>query len=332
MNLPPTEYTRVSPELMSAFVTELGLAAGLPAEKAALLAELLTANDLRGVFSHGTEQIATYARLLREGTLNNDPQVQVVRESPVSVMVDGDGGLGYFPAYAMTERVIEKAKTQGMAVGLTRNHGHFGAAGIYARLTLPHDLLCFVTSGHQLLLKPGQPINVAAGGSPMSFSAPGNEETSILVDFGAMHDLYLGSPHREEIARLAPGLVFRSIGMGSICQAWGGFLAGVPLDTERAERTFSGANQGSLVMAFRIDLFADPAQFKHEVDEYVRAVRRLAPLEGFKESFVAGGVEAANEVAFRREGIPCGPTAPGTVGDCGGRVWRNAAVGKWVRG
>mgnify|MGYP001545080335 FL=1 len=141
----------------------------------------------------------------------------------------------------------------------------------------------------------------------MSFSAPANEETSILVDFGAMHDLYLDDPHREEIARLAPGLVFRSIGLGSICQSWGGFLAGVPLDTARAKRTFSGANQGSLVMAFRIDLFADPAQFKHEVDEYVRAVRQLAPLEGFEESFVAGGVEAANEEAFRRDGIPVGP-------------------------
>ncbi len=307
MNLAPKESIRVSGDQMSAFVSELGLAAGLPADKATLLAELLTTNDLRGVFSHGTEQIATYARLMRDGTLNNQPQLNVVRESPVSVMVDGDGGLGYFPAYEMTEHIIDKASSQGMAVGMTRNHGHFGAAGIYARLTLPHDLLCFVTSGHQLSLKPGQPINTAAGGSPMSFSAPAHEETSILVDFGAMHDLYLNDPHREEIARLAPGLVFRSIGMGSICQSWGGFLAGVPLDTARAGRTFSGADQGSLVMAFRIDLFADPAQFKQEVDEYVRAVRQLAPLEGFEQSFVAGGVEAANEAAFRRDGIPVGP-------------------------
>lgn len=307
MNLPPDQNFRVQAAPMQQFIQALGRAAGLPDQRAALLAELLTANDLRGVFSHGTVQMATYARLLRDGILNAQPQVAVVQETPVSVLVDGDGGLGYFPAHAMTQHVIDKAKAQGIAVGLTRNHGHFGAAGLYSRMTLPHDLLCFVTSGHQLQLQAGNPIHTAAGGSPMSFSAPADEETSILVDFGAMHDLYLGSPHREEIGRMAPGLVFRSVGLGAICQSWGGFLAGVPLDTARSARVYSGANQGSLVMAFRIDLFADPAQFKREIDAYVRTVRTLAPLDGFKESYLAGGVEAANEAAFGRDGIPVGP-------------------------
>jgi LDH2 family malate/lactate/ureidoglycolate dehydrogenase len=291
---------------MQRFVEQLGSAAGLPQAKAILLADLLTTNDLRGVFSHGTVQMTTYARLMRDDILNCDPHVVTVQSSPTSVLVDGDGGLGYFAAHEMTLDVIEKAKRQGIAVGLTRNHGHFGAAGIYSRMTLPHDLLCFVTSGHQLKLEPDSPIYSAAGGSPMSFSAPGDVERSILVDFGTMHDLYADSPHRDEIARMAPGLVFRAIGLGAICQSWGGFLAGVPLDESRAGRRFSGANQGSLVLAFRIDLFADPAVFKREVDEYVQAARKLTPLPGFNESFLAGGVEMANEAAFRRDGIPVG--------------------------
>ena len=63
----------------------------------------------------------------------------------------------------------------------------------------------------------------------MSFSSPAGEEESLVVDFGAIHDLYASSPHRDEIIRLAPGSVFRAIGLGAICQSWGGFLAGVPL-------------------------------------------------------------------------------------------------------
>lgn len=55
----------------------------------------------------------------------------------------------------------------------------------------------------------------------MSFSAPAGEEEDLVLDFGAMHDLYASSPHRDEIARLAPGTVFRAIGMGAICQSWG---------------------------------------------------------------------------------------------------------------
>jgi L-2-hydroxycarboxylate dehydrogenase (NAD+) len=304
MNLPPKEYVAVPHQKLHQFVVTASQNVGLPAEKAELLATLLVDNDLRGVFSHGTTQIATYARLMRDGILNNDPQVHVAKETPVSLLMDGDGGLGYFPAYDGTLRLIEKVKAQGIAILLTRNHGHFGAAGIYSRLTLPHDLLAFVTSGHQLDLQPGQPIFNAAGGSPMSFSAPAGEEESLVLDFGAMHDLYANSPHRDEIARLAPGTVFRAIGTGAICQSWGGFLAGVPVDPSRAQREYSGANQGSMVIAFRIDLFMDPVQFKQEMDEYVRRVKQLQPLAGFDESHLPGGIEAARAAHFRTTEVP----------------------------
>ena len=40
---------------------------------------------------------------------------------------------------------------------------------------------------------------------------------------------------------------------------------------------------------------------------YVRAVRQLQPLEGFDESFLPGGVEAANEAEYRQSGVPVGP-------------------------
>jgi L-2-hydroxycarboxylate dehydrogenase (NAD+) len=306
MNLPPKEFISVPHQTLQQFVAAAAGAVGLPVAKADLLAQLLTTNDLRGVFSHGTTQIATYARLMRDGVLNRDPQVEIVQETPVSLLVDGDGGLGYFPAYEGTLALIEKVKTQGIGVLLTRNHGHFGAAGIYARMTLPHDLLTFVTSGHQLDLKPGQSIFNAAGGSPMSFSAPAGEEEDLVLDFGAMHDLYANSPHRHEIAQMAPGIIFRSIGIGAICQSWGGFLAGVPLDPVRATRTYSGANQGSLVIAFRIDLFMSPEQFKREMDDYARQVRQLQPVVGFDESHLPGGVEAAREQKHRQEGVPMG--------------------------
>jgi LDH2 family malate/lactate/ureidoglycolate dehydrogenase len=306
VNIPPETHIKVPYRDLQAFISGAGQAVGLPQDRSDLLAELLVTNDLRGVFSHGSRQMATYALLMRDGQLNNDPQVRTVHDTPVSLLVDGDGGLGYFPAYEGTLALIEKVEQRGVAVLLTRNHGHFGAAGIYSRLTLEHDLLCFVTSGHQLSLSPGQPIYTAAGGSPMSFSAPTAEEDPLVLDFGTMHDLYSSDPYRDEIARKTPGIVFRSIGMGTVCQAWGGLLAGLPIDPARAGREFPGANQGSLVIAFRISLFMPAEQFKREMDEYVRKVRALQPLEGYDQAYLPGGVEAARERAYRREGIPVG--------------------------
>ncbi len=306
MNQPPETFIRVPHQALRAFVSKAAQTVGLPEEKAELLAELLTANDLRGTFSHGTQQIATYAILMRDGRLNNQPEVRVAKETPLSLVVDGDGGLGYFPAYEGTKRVVEKAKAEGMGVMQSRNHGHFGAAGIYSRMALGHDLAAFVTSGHQLNLSPGDPVYSAAGGSPMSFCAPAGEEDALVLDFGTMHDFYGGSPHREEIARVAPGIVFRSIGLGAICQAWGGLLAGMPLDGNCAVRAYPGATQGSLVVVFQIALFVDPEAFKREMDEYMRRVRSLAPVEGFDQAYLPGGVEAERERVYREEGIPVG--------------------------
>ena len=305
VNEPPATSRRVSAEDLQAFVERAAEAAGLPADKAERLAGLLTDNDLRGVFSHGTRQIATYARLMQGGVLNSRPEPYTVRETPASLLVDGDGGLGYFPAYEGTLELIEKAKAQGVAVLVTRNHGHFGAAGLYSRLTLAHDLLCFVTSGVQLELSPGDPVFEAAGGSPMSFSAPTLSEPPLVLDFGTMHDLYASSPHRDEIARLAPGLVHRAIGLGTVCQAWGGLLAGVPADASAAQRTFSGANQGSVVVALQVSLFTEPEQFKREMDLYARAVSELTPFAGSR-SYLPGGLEAERERRYREAGVPVG--------------------------
>jgi LDH2 family malate/lactate/ureidoglycolate dehydrogenase len=263
MNIPPDSYLSVAPDDLRDFAGRLGRAAGLPGERADLLAELLTANDLRGVVSHGTRQLATYARLLRDGILNPEPAVQPARETSTSLLMDGDGGLGYFPAYEGTGRVIDKALDAGIAVLVTRNHGHFGAAAY-------------------------------------TF-----EEPPLVLDFGAMHDLYDGSS-RDLIAEIAPGLVHRSIGMGMVCQSWGGFRAGVPLDPARADRHWPGANQGSMVIAMRIDLFTDPAAFKAEMDAYARAVRDLTPIPGAGGSYLPGGVEAEKEAAYRADGIPVG--------------------------
>jgi LDH2 family malate/lactate/ureidoglycolate dehydrogenase len=306
VNIPPESFVRVDADDLQRCAQALAEAAGMPSARAALLAELLTANDLRGVFSHGTRQLATYVRLVRDGALNPAPEPTVVRETASSLLVDGDGGLGYFAAHQGTERLLDKVADSDIAVLVTRNHGHFGAAGLYARMTLEHDLLCFVTSGHQLDLSAGEPVYSAAGGSPMAFTAPTEVEPPLVLDFGAMHDLYADSPHRDEIAALAPGVVHRAIGLGTVCQAWGGVLAGVPLDPARARRTWSGANQGSMVVALKIDLFLPPAQFKAEMDAYVRAVRSLRALTPGQSSYLPGGIEAAREQAFRTEGIPLG--------------------------
>jgi LDH2 family malate/lactate/ureidoglycolate dehydrogenase len=306
MNRPPDEHAPLAAEPLRAFVTTVFERAGVPPEQAALLAGFLVANDLRGVFSHGTRQVSAYVGHFREGRLTPAPEVEVTAETPTTLTVDGGGGLGYFPASQAATLLGPKALSMGVAVALTRNHGHIGAAGLYSRIPLAHDLFCYVTSGHQLELQPEQSVLQAAGGSPMSFAIPTGEEPPFVLDFGAMHDLYAGSTHVDEIIRLAPGTVFRSIGLGCVCQALGGFLAGVPVDPARARRQWSGANQGSLMIAVDLKLFCPLDAFKREMDEYSRRVREMQPLAGFEQAVLPGGMEWQREQEYASEGIPVG--------------------------
>jgi LDH2 family malate/lactate/ureidoglycolate dehydrogenase len=304
MNVVENDFIKVDVGIMKCFVAAIAQKAGMPAVKADFLAHLLVKNDLRGVFSHGTLQIATYARIMRDRLINPDPQTHIVNENPATITIDGDGGLGYFAAYEGAEAIIEKCRANGIAAAVTHNHGHIGAAGIYARLLAENDLIGYVTSGHQLRLSPEQSIMQAAGGSPMSFAVPAGQEFPMILDFGTMHDLYADSPHVPELFSLAPGLVFRSMGLGFMCQALGGFLAGVPLDEKEASFPYKGANQGSLIIALDVNQFIPLADFKKQMDAYMRITSQMQPMPGYAQATLPGVLEATREQDWVISGIP----------------------------
>ncbi len=306
MQQPPSDATRISPVRLKTWIEHVARHAGFPDAKATLLAQFLVENDLRGVFSHGSALMLRYTREIARGNLNAKAETRCINETPTSLLMDGGGGLGYFPAYEGTLHVIRKVEQSGMAAMVTRNHGHIGAAGIYTRLTLQHDFIAFMTSGVQLNLKPGDLMYEAAGKSPMSFSAPARDEQPLVFDCGVTHD-FQGEdpPHRDAIAALVPGVALRAIGFGTVCQAWGGLLSGLPADGARSQPPYSAANQGAMLFACKISLFLDPEIFKREIDDYVRQTReKLVPIPGTEGVFLPGGVEAEHERVYSRDGIP----------------------------
>ncbi|MDF2662015.1 MAG: hypothetical protein K0Q94_4806 [Paenibacillus sp.] len=304
MNIIPDSRIRIAPDILRDFVSSLALKSGMKTDNAELLADLLVKNDLRGVYSHGSRQIATYARIMRNGSINPNPETHMVSDSLTTFVVDGDGGLGYFPAYRAAKELIGRCKNNGVAVAVTRNHGHIGAAGLYSRMLAEQGLIGYVTSGHQLALSPGDSIMRASGGSPMSFAVPSGNAPDMVLDFGAMHDLYEQSPHVDELFRLAPGLVFRSMGLGFMCQALGGFLAGVPAEQERAVRQYEGANQGALIIALDISRFTPIESFKQEMDAYMRLTQQMQPMPGYERATLPGVLESEREREWSAAGIP----------------------------
>ena len=300
-NIPPEHGIRVPADAMLEFIGALFRKAKTPDDQAEHMAVTLVANDLRCVFSHGTIQADAYVRQMLGGHTNPNPTIRVVSESSATAVLDGDGGLGYFPAHRGTEMAIEKALDVGVAAATTRNHFHFGAAGNYSRMALAKDCIGMAISSHRYHPNPEATVMSASGGSPMSIAVPSGSEPPLVLDMSASF-----LPQKDELVLNYPTAFFKSLGLASIYQALGGILAGMYNEGFRYPGTSEGAapHQGAFVAVFDVKRFAEIASFKKEMDRYIHEARCTQPLPGTERAELAGGMEWAWEEENRVEGIP----------------------------
>ena len=302
LNLPPDEdFVRVSQGDMQGFVASVARASGLVPDKADLLAELLAGSDLRGVFSHGTRQIARYARMMRDGDLNVDPDVKVIQEGPTSVVMDGDGGLGYFPCHRGMEMAVARARAHGLGAVTTGNHHHIGSAGLYSRMALEADCIGLAASSVRYPMDPDDLVLRAAGASPLSVAVPAETQPPMVLDMGA-HML----PHEPELLERFPQVFFKSLGLGAVLQVLGGVLAGIHRPEMQPPRSPWVSDQGGFVAAVAIERFMPVAEFKAAMDGYVARARRMRPYPGVDRAELPGGLERRWERDNARDGIPLG--------------------------
>src|SRR5919202_6092075 len=96
-------------------------ALGCPDGHAVQIAAVLVDGELRGYDDHGAFFIGELATWMRTGAMNPAPRVAVVRETPVSVLLDADRGCGVVPSNEAMRRAIRKAKQSGMACAGLKN-------------------------------------------------------------------------------------------------------------------------------------------------------------------------------------------------------------------
>src|SRR5215469_10815145 len=159
------------------------LAWDMPADNAAATADILSWADLHGVDSHGISMIPGYDRLRRDGRVKLEARPRIIRETPVSALVDGGGGLGHVPAQFAMQAAIDKTKSSGMAIAAVRNSAHFGATGYYTLMAAREGLIgmaCTSAAGVQVAPTFGKEARL--GTDPWSFAAPTEDGRPFLLD------------------------------------------------------------------------------------------------------------------------------------------------------
>jgi LDH2 family malate/lactate/ureidoglycolate dehydrogenase len=315
VNIQPEESTRVPYHELRDLAAACLKAAGLRPDHADQLARLLANGDLRGVRSHGTRLIRGYCPDLRDGRLNGHPELAVVQETGSSVLVDGDGGLGYAPMMMATEAAIPKAKARGVAVGATRHHGHYGSAGHYVRRAMEEGCTAFSVQGASSAFGPPdpdparRPQSAYWGNPPICFGLPGRDGPPLVLDAATciMSDEQRSDEY-DQLQELIPAAFFKSMGYTGIARALGGTFVGMDGSAAaKVAQSWPRARGGGLVIVMDLGLFAAADEVRGGIDSLVRGVRdTMRPVRGYEEATLPGTVEERMEQDYRRDGVPVG--------------------------
>ena len=158
-------------------------AAGVPAEDAEICAEVLMESDRRGIESHGCNRFKPiYLDRFENGTLLPVTDIEILKETPTTVVMDAHDGMGMVASYHMMEKLIEKAKKYGMAGGAIRNSTHYGIAGYYATMATKEGMIGLTGTNARPSIAPTFGVENMMGTNPLTFGLPTDEEFPFCLD------------------------------------------------------------------------------------------------------------------------------------------------------
>ena len=339
-----TTLSRIRHTNLRAFIAELFQRLGLPQDDAWTAADVLVRADLRGVESHGINNLHHYVDGLRAGRLNPRPQISVIRESSGTALIDGDGGLGLVVGVKAMELCIAKAKELGLAAVTVRRSRHYGIASYYSLMCLPHDMIgVSLTNGPEAAVVPTFGRQPMTSTNPISVVVPTNREPPFELDFAtsvvAQSKVRLmakkgesipfgwaldkeGRPTNDprqasEADRYLPLGGTRELGshkgygLAVVVDILTGVLAGGVYGNlaQRNPPADEMLRHGSshFFAALRVDLFRPVDEFKAAMDDMLRALKESEKAEGQDRIYTHGEIEFETERERLQNGIPYHP-------------------------
>ncbi len=338
-----TEYVRIRRESLETFCQQVFQSLNLSEHDARMAAAVLVAADARGIPSHGVGRLWRYVNGLKTGLMLSDAPVEVLVDTPSSIVIHAHGAMGAPVSVRAMESVIDKAKTNGAAFGCVRDSNHFGIAGYYAMMALDQDMLGLAMTNTAALGVPTFGRQVMYGTNPLAFAAPADEERAFVLDMSTTvvtrgkiemyerlgKELPLGwavdktgqpaqdaRPILDDMSHRVGGGILPLGGAGEESGGHKGYglavmvdilcsvLCGAPFGTALYDTATSSARVSHFFGAIRIDTFRAPQEFRRDMDHLLRGLRNCPPAAGAERVYFAGQKEFEKEEECLRRGIP----------------------------
>ena len=321
----------ISHEKLQGLIERLLEAAGADSKEACIVAKHCVSANLSGHDSHGVIQIPVYIDRIKRGHIVPGAPFKVVKETPTSLVVDGNWGFGSVVSERTMKIVIDKARRNGLAAATVARQSHVGRLTDYPLMAAAEGLIGLMTadSGRS-------PKNVAPfggrlnrlGTNPICIAMPSDLEAPLYIDFAtsavAAGKISVAAARNQPIPQgwildkngkpttdpneLANGGVqlplggsegHKGYGLSVMVEILASILPGLGFGHEPSGRH----NDGCFIAAFDVSVFRPLEEFKQEVAQFAQYLKGTPPAEGFSEVFYPGEPEYRQSQQRIRDGI-----------------------------
>ena len=170
-------------ETMNSFMIDVFKAYGVPEKDAKICADVLLESDRRGIESHGCNRFKPiYIDRIVKGTLKPVTEIEILKETPTTVVMDAHDGMGMVASHKMMTMLLEKAKKNGMAGGAIKNSTHYGIAGYWSGMAAKEGMIGLTGTNARPSIAPTYGVENMMGTNPLTFSLPTDEEFPFCID------------------------------------------------------------------------------------------------------------------------------------------------------
>ncbi|WP_243296699.1 Ldh family oxidoreductase [Bacillus litorisediminis] len=323
---------RMEKDRLTEWIIEIFTAAGMDGEQAKTIAEHLVLANLRGVDSHGVSKVDIYTKRLEKGIVNKDFQYNRLKETPVSVLIDGCNSMGIPLATMGIQLAVEKAKQSDVGIVGIKRSNHAGMLAAYTSYAADQDCIALATTNAPSSMAPWGGREIFFGTNPISYGIPAGDQFNIIFDMAttvvAKGKIVLAQQENKKIPlgwaitkdgrettdpnEALEGLILPSggpkgYGIAFLVEILSGLFTGAaygPYIGSLFEDFENEQNVGQFFFVMRADLFEDLSQFKQRMDRIIEEIRQVKKMDGVERIYLPGEIQLELEQTRKAEGIP----------------------------
>ena len=334
------QYYHIPYEQMKTFCQAVFQGYGFSREESQQITDVLLAADLAGIESHGVQRLIRYHHEITEGRVKLGAIPEVVKETPLSAVIDGHDAMGQTLSVKAMNMAIEKAKQFGFGMVTVRNSNHYGIAGYYAQMAASEGLIGICMTNTEAILVPTFGRQAMLGTNPIAFAMPADpvdyvfDAATTVVPRGKLevyvkrgNDLPLGwaldenghdsnDPDRVlgNIIHKTGGGILPLGGSGELTSGYKGY--GFAMLCEIATAILSGGATSNYVcpsiheaktchcfVALDYGMFGDKAEIEASLSRFLQEIRDSEKAQGCDRIYIHGEKEAESKTKVLSEGI-----------------------------